>query len=58
MSGQTEVLQRRASDSATDIRLDDQFEYSNVGKLHFILFDFTYRFRWTEIPLLAHNLFK
>jgi len=26
---QAEVLERRTSDSATDIRIDDQFKYSN-----------------------------
>ena len=57
-SGQTEVLQRRAGDSATDIRFDDQFEYLNVVKVHLILFNFAYRFGWTEIPLLANNLVK
>jgi hypothetical protein len=29
-SGQTEVLQRRANDSASDIRINDQFKYSNA----------------------------
>ena len=29
-SRQTEVLERRASESATDIRLDGQFQYSDT----------------------------
>ena len=57
-SGQVEVLQRSASDPASDIWVDDQFEYINVVKVHLILFNFAYRFGWTEIPLLANNLFK
>jgi hypothetical protein len=58
LSRQTEILQRRASAAAADIWLNDQFEHSNARKLHLIILNFTYRFRWTEIPLLAHNLFK
>src|SRR5215470_9985215 len=57
-SRQAEVLQRSASDPASDIRLDDQFEHLNVMKVHLILFNFAYRSGWTEIPLLANNLFK
>ena len=30
----------------------------NVVKVHLILFNFAYRFGWTEIPLLANNLFE
>jgi hypothetical protein len=54
-SRQMEVLQRSASDPATDVRFDDQFEYFKVVELHLILFNFAYRFGWTEIPLLPHN---
>src|SRR5262249_22838592 len=57
-SRQAEVLQRSASDPARDIRFDGQFEYIHVVKVHLILFNFAYRFGWTEIPLLANNLFK
>jgi hypothetical protein len=57
-SRQAEVLQRSASDSASDIRFDDQFEYINVVKIDFILFNFASRFGWTEIPLLTNNLFE
>src|SRR5262245_21145054 len=57
-SGQAEVLQRSASGPATDLRFDGQFEYINVVKVHLILFDFAYRFGWTEIPLLPNNLFE
>src|SRR5262249_12860913 len=57
-SRQAEVPQRSASDPARDIRFDGQFEYINVVKIHLILFNFASRFGWTEIPLLANNLFK
>ena len=57
-SRQAEILQRSASDPASDIRLDDQFEYINVVKIHLILFHFACRSGWTEIPLLANDLFK
>jgi len=57
-SRQAEVLQRSASDPASDIGFDDQFEYINVVKVDLILFNFAHRFGWTEIPLLANNLFK
>src|SRR5215471_8512039 len=57
-SRQAEVPQRSASDPSSDIRLDDQFENLNVVKVHLILFNFAYRFGWTEIPLLANNLFE
>jgi hypothetical protein len=52
---QTEIFQRRAGESATDIGFDDQFEQSNVRKLYSIFFRFTCRFGWAEIPLLANN---
>jgi hypothetical protein len=55
---QAEVLQRSASDPASDIRFDDQFEYIDVVKVHLILFNFSYRSGGAEIPLLANNLFK
>jgi hypothetical protein len=35
---QAEVLERRTSDSATDIRIDDQFKYGNGRKLYLIFF--------------------
>src|SRR5215472_2216785 len=57
-SRHAEVLQRSASDPARDIRFDGQFEYINVVKIHLILFNFASRFGWTEIPLLANNLFE
>src|SRR5262252_10442270 len=56
-SRHAEVLQRSASDPARDIRLDDQFEHLNVVKVHLILLNFSCRSGWTEIPLLANNLF-
>src|SRR5216683_251397 len=55
---QAEVLERRTSDSATDIRIDDQFKYSNSRKLYLIFFHLTDRVRWTEIPLLSDNFFN
>src|SRR5262252_2312701 len=57
-SGQAELPQRSASDPARDIRFDGQFEYINVVKIHLILFNFASRVGWTEIPLLANNLFQ
>ena len=57
LSGQAEVLHRSASHPATDLRFNDQFEYLNVVKVNLILFSFSNRFGWTEIPLLANNLF-
>ena len=55
---QAEVLERRTSDSATDIRIDDQFKYRNSRKLYLIFFHLTDRVRWTEIPLLSDNFFN
>jgi hypothetical protein len=55
---QAQVLERRTSDSATDIRIDDQFKYSNSRKLYLIFFHLTDRVRWTEIPLLSDNFFN
>ena len=57
-SRQAEVPQRSASAPAGDIWFDDQFKYINAVKIHLILFKFTYRIGWTEIPLLANNLFE
>src|SRR5215472_222868 len=57
-SRQAEVLQRSASDPASDIRFDEQFKYIDIVKIHLILFNFASRLGWTEIPLLANNLFE
>src|SRR5947209_4783759 len=55
MSSQTQTLERRVSLTATLVRHNDQFEYSNVREFDSVVLDLAYGLGGTKIPLLAHD---
>ena len=51
-----QAVERRTSRATSNIGSDSHFEDTDIREFDTVFFDLCCRVRWTEIPLLAHDL--